>query len=371
MAKAKAKPSQPQLFDPAAPDTTERDQDHLNTDWAMANAFRELIKIARRGSIEATFRQAIALGEELLPDHFSPEKRMLHGVRETPNARYIRQLAEAQSVREGRSVPPVEVAERLISQERGNALLNPEGELIQTRLNNLQLTLEELKPKKTTEHQVIFRDVFRVVRDLPITREGKNSKQYQLDKDRALRIRILHPDKPEHKTGADLIYEHLDTKREVARIAHIQYKMWNRSTFVQDERMEKQCTRLRAMACQSGMCKTEYEAGQTYRLPHCSAFLRPTDILQKPDALMMSSGMHVPLCVLDRLAAGQSKTRKSYSKRALEGKALSHKVFEELFNTRMLGSIEIGFDDLTTFYDSIKIFDYEDTVIIHAQEFNI
>ena len=84
----------------------------------MANAFRELIKTARRGSIEATFRQALALGEELVPETFGADKRILHGVRETPNAQYIRQLAEAQSVREGRDVPPVEVTERLIGQER-------------------------------------------------------------------------------------------------------------------------------------------------------------------------------------------------------------------------------------------------------------
>ena len=259
MAKSKPKSKAAlDLFDPDAPDTTDRDRSHLNTDWAMANAFRELIKIARRGSVEATFRQAIALGEELLPDHFTPEKRMLDGARETQNARYIRQLAEAQSVREGRDVLPTEVAEELISKERGNALLNPEGELIQTKLNALQLTLEELKPKKTTEHQVIFRDVYRVERDLPVTREGKNSKQYQLDKDRALRIRVLHPDLPEHKTGADLIYEHLDMKRNVARIAHIQYKMWNRATFVQDERMTRQCERLRQMTCQSGICNWSF-----------------------------------------------------------------------------------------------------------------
>lgn len=360
----------PFYFDPDAPDTTARDQAHLDTNWAMANALRELIKIARHGSIEATYRQAIALGEELCPE-FAPEQRMLHGARETDNARYIRQRAEAATILKGEMVTPMEIVEQMIADEKRNHFVNPDGGLITRRLGHLEAVREELKPKATTEHQVIFRDVFRAERELPITREGKNSVQYRIDEHRAVRIRVLHPDKPEHKLGADLIYEHLDTDRKVARVAHVQYKIWNKKFLYQDERMAGQCKKLQRMACNDGMCKSSFVTGTDYRLPNCAAFIRPTDRLQSPDAMMVSSGYHIPLCVVQKLTENQTTARKSIKKTSFEGKSLSHKTFEELFNSQMVGSIEIGFDQLQDFYDSIHVFDYEDTILIHAQEFTI
>ena len=86
---------------------------------------------------------------------------------------------------------------------------------------------------------------------------------------------------------------------------------------------------------------------------------------------MMSSGLHIPLCVLEAYSKTKATGMKTVSKATVEDKALSQNTFEELFNTRMVGSNEITFDQLEKMYKDLRIFDYEESVLVHAQEFTI
>ena len=78
-------------------------------------------------------------------------------------------------------------------------------ELLARRVGILKKIRQELKPKKLTENQAIFRTVLKTHRKLPISGEGNDYIEYQIDDLNALRLRILHPDPPEHKIGADAI----------------------------------------------------------------------------------------------------------------------------------------------------------------------
>ncbi len=360
-----------QLFDTDSQDEFETERAHLDTDWACANAFRELIRIARRGSIEATYKQAIALGEKLIPETFAPEKRLLRGAKESSNARYMRQVAEAETIRRGRVVHPIEVGEKMVADEREKAVLNPEADLIETRAQNLEAALQELKPKRSIENNLILGDVYRVERNLPITDIGKTCVQFKLDKKRALRIRVLHNAPPEAKSGADLIYEHLDLKREMARLCLIQYKMWDGKSLHQKKDVIAQLAKIKEVTCDQGLCLYSHVEGGSYRLPHCTAFLRPTDRLQQENSAMISSGFHIPICVVAKCWEGNQRDGKSLRRKSIEDRSLSHVTFEELFNSRMVGSVEITFEDLKAIYDDFKIFEYDHNVLIHAQEFTI
>ena len=74
----------------------------------------------------------------------------------------------------------------------------PDAELLQGRLTILKKVRQEIKPKRVTENQIIFRDAIKTNRHL-ITGLGTESVEYSIDQDRVLRISVLHPDPPEHK----------------------------------------------------------------------------------------------------------------------------------------------------------------------------
>ena len=160
-------------------------------------------------------------------------------------------------------------------------------------------------------------------------------------------------------------------KRKTARVAVIQYKMWDGHSFHQDPRLLKQTARLKKFACVNRLCDPDWDDRRTYRLPNCAAFLRPTDRLQNPDSLMISSGLHIPLCVVEASWETNQNQGRSVRKPQLEDRSLSHRVFEELFNCRMVGSKEVKWDDLETIYKELMIFEHDESIILHAQEFDI
>ncbi len=84
----------------------------------------------------------------------------------------------------------------------------------------------ELDIKPHTEHNLIFRDAYNVDRKLPELTKGHAHKDFQLPDDKVLRLRVLHPDRPEHITGADIIYERHDLKSNKVSFISVQYKIW-------------------------------------------------------------------------------------------------------------------------------------------------
>ena len=86
---------------------------------------------------------------------------------------------------------------------------------------------------------------------------------------------------------------------------------------------------------------------------------------------MISSGSHIPLCVVEASWETNQNQGRSVRKPQLEDRSLSHRVFEELFNCRMVGSKEVKWDDLETIYKELMIFEHDESIILHAQEFDI
>jgi hypothetical protein len=83
----------------------------------------------------------------------------------------------------------------------------------------------------------------------------------------------------------------------------MQYKMLENnilsmSSQKEQERFEKQLNKMKREFCQNTYCdapnndKTERWFSKRY----CSAFVRPTDQQQQPDAQYVSTGYHIPLC---------------------------------------------------------------------------
>jgi hypothetical protein len=183
---------------------------------------------------------------------------------------------------------------------------------------------------------------------------------------------VLHPDPPEHKIGADLVYEFHDTEKETARVAFLQYKMWDRKTLPHDPRMIDQLNRLQQIGCQGQLCLSpggDHEQ-RTYRFPHCCAFLRPTDRLQDPDATLKSSGLHIPLCVVQKSWTQTKRGATVMMREAIENQSLSHEIFAYLFVCTFLGSREISAQELEKYYHHLGILELEERIILHAQEFD-
>jgi hypothetical protein len=264
-------------------------------------AARGVLDIALRREQPATYRQAINFGAAIAPSVLGRERRVLAGVKESEDARYYEELAAAESAANQIPITRLEYIEREIAKlEKGiNAL--PDVTLMKSKLEALKRVRQEIKPKKYTENQLIMRDAIKVDRTLPITAEGTEHKEYVAGDQRILRISVLHPDPLESKIGADLIYEFHNLEDQTVRVAFIQYKLWDGKSMPQDSRMGEQLARMHTVGCNGGFCKSPALAnGKTpYRFPHCAVFLRPTDRLQHPNASLISSGLHVPLCIAD------------------------------------------------------------------------
>ncbi len=192
--------------------------------------------------------------------------------------------------------------------------------------------------------------------------------------DRALRIRVLHPDKPEHTRGADLIYEFCDQESRIARIALLQCKIWDGHTlrFSDAKNLDAQLQRLSSVSCEQELCNCPNfeQPPKGYRLPYCAAFLRPTDRLQRPDATLVSSGTHVPVCVA-RTVSLESTGGRALRRDPLRGRSVSQRLFEELFNRGMLGSRWLPYQEIEALYREHRILDSDQRIIVYAQEFGL
>ena len=150
----------------------------------------------------------------------------------------------------------------------------------------------------------------------------------------------------------------------------MQFKGWDGESFHQDKRMIKQIERMEAFSCNNQLCNLADDPRRTYRLPPCMAFLRPTDRIQEPNAKMYSSGLHIPLCVVRDAWELNQNGGYSVRKSNVEDRSLSNETFEQLFNSKLLGGKELSYDELEVLYKAFKLFEYDDTVQIHAQEFS-
>lgn len=350
----------------------------IDSEWVALNAFRELLKIASKGQLaKATYDQALEFGGELYPELLGAETSLLRRVRETDTTKEYRQRARLVSVKNGSKVEPIDLLSRDLNEIEDLLKIASQTTTDRGRVDQLmrkrtllRTSQEELSPEPHTENQLIFRDASAIQRHLPEIASGKAYRDFELPDSHVLRVRVLHPDRPEHVTGADILYERHNPYESEASIVAVQYKIWeNKRLLLTDPRMQAQLSRLRAFTCENGICAPDHSA-PGYRFPCCSAFIRPTNKLQRADQKLVSTGEHLPVCQIDNCKTTSKQGVESLEYNQIKGTSLSSEVFEYLFNAGKIGSRMLAYPELTELYKKYEVAASENHVIIHAQEFS-
>lgn len=349
----------------------------IDAEWIALNAFRGLTKIASKGDMtKSTYENALDLGGELYPELLGPESSILRRNRESDTTKEYRQKANLISIKKSEDIDPValiqlDIAEfkDLISIAEKNKSSKAKVDQLKKKLLQLIAAEKEMNPVFHTENQLIFRDAYNVERDIPSIQSGKSSRDFQLPDGNILRVRVLHPDAPEHVSGADIIYERHNPTEEKASIVAVQYKIWTDKTLrLTDARMISQLEKLTKFACTNGIC-TQGKSENNYRFPCCSAFLRPTDKLQKTDQKYFSTGEHIPLCKIDECKTETTRGTPVLEYKKMRNVSLNSEMFEYLFNKGKIGSRLLEYQELKVLYADYLIESAEDNVVIYAQEF--
>lgn len=353
-------------------------ESRLDAEWVALNAIRELTKIATKGDArKSTYDNALEWGGELYPDLLGADASILRRERESDTAKEYRQKARLKSIKSGTDISPkflikqdIDDLTDLLSVAKREKQERTKVDQLKRKLANLVEAEKELNPIPHTENQLIFRDALAVTRTVPVLGSGKAYRDFQLPDGNILRVRVLHPDKPEHITGADIIYERHSPNEESARIIAVQYKIWdNKAMYLTDERMKTQLTRLKNFTCSMGICN--HSANEdSYRFPCCAGFLRPTDKLQRPDQSFVSSGEHLPVCKIDECKTVTSRGSEILEHHKIRDISLSSEIFEQLFNKGKIGSRLLSYEELRKFYEDHQVDSEENSVVIYAQEFS-
>ncbi|EMA3775679.1 hypothetical protein U2U55_003450 [Vibrio cholerae] len=348
----------------------------INQEWVTLNAVRGMVKIASKGSMsKSTYDSTLELGGELYPELLGPENSLLKRERESETTKEYRQIAELTSLKDGISVTALDLVlqdidkyESLLSVAKTNTKDQKRTDQIKRKLSQLDKAKKELEPKSHSENQLIFRDAYNVERNLPELSRGHAHKDFHLPDGKILRIRVLHPDRPEHITGADIIYERHNQESGRISVVAVQYKIWeDRQLYLSDERMLGQINKLRDFLCNKNICQSD---SSEYRFPCCSGFLRPTDKLQAVDQKFISTGEHLPICKINECTTTGKRGGELLKYDEIKKFSLSGELFEELFNRGKIGSRELTHEELEELYHNASVIDSSDTVVIYAQEFD-
>ena len=76
---------------------------------------------------------------------------------------------------------------------------------------------------------------------------------------------------------------------------------------------------------------------------------------------MYSSGLHIPLCIIEGAGSCNQTAGYSVRKSNVEDRSLSNETFEQLFNSKLLGGKELSYDELEVLYKAFKLFEYDNT----------
>ena len=349
--------------------------DRIDAEWLAVNAFRGVAKIATKGDmLRSTYDQSFELGGELYPELLGEDVSLLRRERESDITKEYRQKSRLRAIRDNTDDNPFQLISEDVK-ELEELLQIAKKEQNSERVDNLKRRLAilargkaELDERNHTENQLIFRDAKDVRDDTKALTSGTGYRDFELPESKVLRVRVLHPDKPEHVTGADIIYERHDPETELVCIVAVQYKIWeDRKLYLPDQRMKKQISRLDKFLCQRNICQFK-RSKDAYRFPCCSAFLRPTDKLQNPNQRLISRGEHIPICKIDKCKTNGLAGAELLEYEKIKDISLSAETFEMLFNKGCIGSDWLTIDELHELYkDSIPKAS-EDHVVIYVQE---
>ncbi len=268
---------------------------------------RDAISLAQKKQVPPTYEQALRITHDIDEKLYEFCSKQLAKKNENDIVKLFKERAEAESIKQGKTITAIDLlAEEIRTYKELLSTPNLEREKtrsLKSHIASHEAAIENLKPRKLTEHRILERDFCKIDRrHLGAERffEADNYVDYKITKDRFLRIRMLHPDKPEHILGADLIYEQYNVETEKVRLAVLQYKTWDDGVlyFNSSNNLESQLLKLKAHLCDKDFCRQpQHLNGQLdYRFPYCCAFLRPTDKLQNNNSKMISHGIHIPIC---------------------------------------------------------------------------
>lgn len=355
--------------------------ERLDPEWLTLNAVRDLIKLAAQGdNSKSTYNKALDLGAVICPEILGEDASILRHNRESDLTKEYRQRARYKSIKDEKEITPLTLVKADI--EEFESLLQiakssqdrTKTDKLTRKLGNLYKSEEEINPDKSSENQLIFRDVYKAERETPLLFQGNNNSTFELFDNNLLTIRVLHPEIPEHITGADLVYERYNKKDDTVTVAFVQYKIWeDKRLYISDnksnERMLEQIQKLQNFTCQKGICSCSDGGKSNYRFPCCASFLRPTDKLQHPNQNFISTGEHLPICKIEECATITQNGAKTLEYENIREVSLSHQMFEELFNQGKIGSRNLSLSDLAELYKDSSILSRKDSLILYAQEY--
>ena len=347
------------------------DEDSRRNDaFKFLIAMREALSIAKRGSQPVPYKKTRDLIHDFSPKLHEEISELITKRNPSDLVKYYTQKAEVLSKDRGEEVKPETIIESDLDEDKRLLELGENVGLIRRRIYELQTALEHFQPEDISENFILNHDFSLVNRHRFFEKQiydDAKVKDYKLTGNRVMRMRLLHPDKAERIIGSDLVYEQFDLKNEKVRFIHLQYKTWNSKVlYFSQGNVLDQIEKLHNNICLSGYCMNSNNErhSSNYRFPYCSAYLRPTSYLTKPDSTLISTGTHIPICMVRKIKEHDVKLNKKNTK----GKSIGNRIFEELFVNNHIGSRWISIDKLEQFYQDKGINSATGRIRVHAQE---
>lgn len=165
---------------------------------------RDAISLAQKKSTPPTYEQALRITHDIDEKLYEFCSKQLTKKNENDTVKLFKERAEAESLKQGKSITATELLQQEVKEYK--ELLNiPNLEKERTRfiknhIITLETAIENLKPRKLSEHRILERDFCKINRQhLGVEKffENDNYVDYKISNERFLRIRLLHPDKPE------------------------------------------------------------------------------------------------------------------------------------------------------------------------------
>jgi len=326
-----------------------------------------------------TYEKTIDAIYEIKPDLYKAVNNLLPIKNESETVRYFKQKAEATNKgEEGLFKVTPELLLNNEIKEHNELLKNAtdkDYKLLERKIKEYEAALRYFKPRRVSEHKILVNDFNNVLADKHdyFAQEFDSNEEYKdfiLANDKILRLRLYHPDKPEHITGTDVVYEIYDLLNERVRFIHLQYKVWDDKTiYLNNPKIQSQMKKMDLTLCKSGYCKGKNQENKpdSYRLPYCCGFFRPTDRIMNSDSSLKSSGFHIPMCEMFKYLNKHGKI----TKKEIAQKSVSNKIFEDLFILNLAGSRWIDMKYLDRFYMEKGLDSFMQNISLRAQEFII
>lgn len=354
--------------------------DKLQQEWAIINASRELLSLVKKNPF-VTYKDALKFAKEIDPTiHNTSIGSQRKNRTEKLYEKFAQEAFALSRERNSHITPEVLIESRLSEIEKYlNFYTKDDKDPEDLRKEAADLitllkrkSSEFLSLKRITENQAILNDAFgkRAGKVWLENNLGRFNTYIDKENQGIFRVSVLHPNKSEVITGADLIYEQYDSLKEKVRIVVIQYKIWENGTlyFSQAGNLNAQLKKMASCFCGGHFCKNNLGdniSPTEYRLPYCCAFLKPTDKLQNPNKLT-TSGYHIPVCKVDDAKKFGRNNFILYLDNIL-AKSVKSQTFEELFNSNILGSRWLDKSELEELYRRTDILEPNEKIMLYAQ----